>query len=79
MRLEIKPAKVPAPAVPVGAEPLAAAREIDTQVRTVAQRRNTDKIELAKAHGFDHVINYREEDVAARVQAIDTVRIAGSG
>jgi NADPH2:quinone reductase len=30
----------------------------------------TDKIELAKAHGFDHVINYREQDFVAGVAAI---------
>lgn len=29
-----------------------------------------EKIELAKAHGADHVINYREEDFAARVKEI---------
>jgi len=31
---------------------------------------STDKIELAKAHGFDHVINYREQDFVAGVTAI---------
>ncbi|MER8683268.1 quinone oxidoreductase [Mesorhizobium sp. M1405] len=31
---------------------------------------STDKIELAKAHGFDHVINYREQDFIAGVAAI---------
>ncbi|MER8592412.1 quinone oxidoreductase [Mesorhizobium sp. M1182] len=31
---------------------------------------STDKIELAKAHGFDHVINYREQDFVAGVAAI---------
>ncbi|AZN99881.1 quinone oxidoreductase [Mesorhizobium sp. M9A.F.Ca.ET.002.03.1.2] len=31
---------------------------------------STDKIELAKAHGFDHVINYREQDFVAGVIAI---------
>ena len=29
---------------------------------------SADKIALAKAHGFDHVINYREEDFVAEVQ-----------
>ena len=31
---------------------------------------SADKIELAKAHGFDHVINYREQDFVAGVLAI---------
>ncbi|MER8866521.1 quinone oxidoreductase [Mesorhizobium sp. M0751] len=31
---------------------------------------STDKIELAKAHGFDHVINYREQDFVGGVAAI---------
>lgn len=31
---------------------------------------STDKIEIAKAHGFDHVINYREQDFVAGVAAI---------
>ena len=31
---------------------------------------STDKIELAKAHGFDHVINYKEQDFVAGVAAI---------
>jgi NADPH2:quinone reductase len=31
---------------------------------------STDKIELAKAHGFDHVINYRERDFVADVKEI---------
>src|SRR5690606_7188638 len=29
-----------------------------------------EKIELAKAHGFDHVINYREEDFVERVREV---------
>jgi NADPH2:quinone reductase len=29
-----------------------------------------EKVELAKAHGFDHVINYREEDFVERVRDI---------
>ncbi|MER9316644.1 quinone oxidoreductase [Mesorhizobium sp. M0659] len=31
---------------------------------------STDKIELAKAHGFNHVINYKEQDFVAGVAAI---------
>ncbi|WP_421913008.1 quinone oxidoreductase family protein [Mesorhizobium sp.] len=31
---------------------------------------SVDKIELAKAHGFDHVINYKEQDFVAGVLAI---------
>ena len=31
---------------------------------------STDKIELAKAHGFDHVINYRDTDFVAAVKEI---------
>ncbi|ESY80772.1 quinone oxidoreductase [Mesorhizobium sp. LNHC221B00] len=31
---------------------------------------STDKIELARAHGFDHVINYKEQDFVAGVAAI---------
>lgn len=31
---------------------------------------SADKAELAKAHGYDHVINYREEDFAAQVKEI---------
>jgi NADPH2:quinone reductase len=31
---------------------------------------STDKIELAKRHGFDHVINYKEQDFVAGVAAI---------
>ena len=31
---------------------------------------STDKIEIAKAHGFDHVINYKEQDFVAGVAAI---------
>ena len=27
---------------------------------------SAEKVELAKAHGFDHVINYREQDFVAR-------------
>jgi NADPH2:quinone reductase len=29
-----------------------------------------DKVELAKAHGFDHVINYRDQDFVAEVKRI---------
>lgn len=31
---------------------------------------SAEKAELAKAHGYEHVINYREEDFAARVRDI---------
>ncbi|RUW50358.1 quinone oxidoreductase [Mesorhizobium sp. M1A.F.Ca.ET.072.01.1.1] len=31
---------------------------------------SADKVELAKAHGFDHVINYKEQDFVAGVAAI---------
>lgn len=31
---------------------------------------SADKIELARAHGFDHVINYKEQDFVAGVAAI---------
>jgi NADPH2:quinone reductase len=31
---------------------------------------SAEKAELAKSHGYDHVINYREEDVVARVLEI---------
>jgi NADPH2:quinone reductase len=31
---------------------------------------STDKIELARAHGFDHVINYKEQDFVAAVLAL---------
>ncbi len=31
---------------------------------------SADKIELAKAHGFDHVINYRDKDFVAEVATI---------
>ncbi|MDG4854050.1 MULTISPECIES: quinone oxidoreductase [unclassified Mesorhizobium] len=31
---------------------------------------SVDKVELAKAHGFDHVINYKEQDFVAGVAAI---------
>ena len=35
---------------------------------------SADKIELAKAHGFDHVINYKEQDFVAGVAAITAGR-----
>jgi len=38
-----------------------------TVIGTVGSK---EKAELAKAHGADHVINYREEDFAARVKEI---------
>ena len=31
---------------------------------------SADKIELARAHGFDHVINYKEQDFVAGVAAL---------
>ncbi|MEZ2332101.1 quinone oxidoreductase [Mesorhizobium sp. RCC_202] len=31
---------------------------------------STDKIEVARAHGFDHVINYKEQDFVAAVLAL---------
>lgn len=31
---------------------------------------STDKIELARAHGFDHVVNYKEQDFVAAVAAL---------
>ncbi|MEP9390446.1 quinone oxidoreductase [Mesorhizobium sp. KR9-304] len=34
-----------------------------------------DKIELAKAHGFDHVINYREQDFVAEVKHITSGKL----
>ena len=36
---------------------------------------SAEKAELARAHGYHHVINYREEDVAARVRELT----AGAG
>ena len=38
-----------------------------TVIGTVGSK---EKAELARAHGADHVINYREEDFAARVKEI---------
>ena len=35
---------------------------------------SADKIELARAHGFDHVINYKEQDFVAGVAAITAGR-----
>ncbi|RWC95615.1 MAG: quinone oxidoreductase [Mesorhizobium sp.] len=35
---------------------------------------SADKIELARAHGFDHVINYKEQDFVAGVAAITSGR-----
>ena len=31
---------------------------------------SAEKVELAKAHGFDHVINYREQDFVAEIQRL---------
>ena len=36
-----------------------------------------DKIALAKAHGFDHVINYREQDFVAEVKEITGGKLCG--
>jgi NADPH2:quinone reductase len=37
---------------------------------TIGTAGSTDKMELAMAHGYDHVINYREQDFAAEVARI---------
>lgn len=37
---------------------------------TVGTAGSADKVELAKAHGYDHVINYREQDFVAEVARI---------
>ena len=37
---------------------------------TIGTAGSPDKVELAKAHGFDHVINYREQDFVAEVKQI---------
>jgi NADPH2:quinone reductase len=39
---------------------------------------SADKIALAKAHGFDHVINYRDTDFVAAVNEITGGRNATS-
>jgi NADPH2:quinone reductase len=39
-------------------------------VKTIGTVGSRDKVELAKANGYDHVILYREEDFAARVKEI---------
>ena len=36
----------------------------------IGTARSADKVEMAKAHGCDHVINYKSEDFAARVKEI---------
>ncbi|MGB3387014.1 MAG: quinone oxidoreductase [Pseudaminobacter sp.] len=35
---------------------------------TIGTAGSADKVELARAHGFDHVINYREKDFVAEVR-----------
>jgi NADPH2:quinone reductase len=37
---------------------------------TIGTAGSADKVELARAHGYDHVINYREQDFVAEVNAI---------
>ena len=37
---------------------------------TIGTAGSADKVELARAHGFDHVINYREQDFVAEVKRI---------
>lgn len=37
---------------------------------TIGTAGSADKLELARAHGFDHVINYREQDFVAAVRDI---------
>jgi NADPH2:quinone reductase len=37
---------------------------------TIGTAGSADKVELAGAHGYDHVINYREQDFVAEVNAI---------
>jgi NADPH2:quinone reductase len=37
---------------------------------TIGTAGSADKVELAKAHGFDHVINYREQDFVEEVKRI---------
>jgi NADPH2:quinone reductase len=37
---------------------------------TIGTAGSPDKVELAKAHGYDHVINYREQDFVAEVARI---------
>jgi NADPH2:quinone reductase len=37
---------------------------------TIGTAGSADKVELARAHGYDHVINYREQDFVAEVARI---------
>jgi len=37
---------------------------------TIGTAGSADKVELARAHGYDHVINYREQDFVAEVRSI---------
>ncbi len=36
--------------------------------KTIASSVSDDKVEIAKAHGYSHVINSRKEDVSAKVK-----------
>lgn len=42
---------------------------------TIGTAGSADKVELAKAHGFDHVINYREQDFVAQVRELTGGRL----
>jgi NADPH2:quinone reductase len=42
---------------------------------TIGTAGSPDKVKLAKAHGFDHVINYREQDFAEEVKKITGGRL----
>jgi NADPH2:quinone reductase len=42
---------------------------------TIGTAGSADKVELAKAHGFDHVINYREQDFVAKVRELTGGRL----
>jgi len=39
-------------------------------VTAIGTAGSADKVELARAHGYDHVINYREEDFVGRVREL---------
>ncbi|RUM97951.1 quinone oxidoreductase [Pseudaminobacter arsenicus] len=42
---------------------------------TIGTAGSADKVELARAHGFDHVINYREKDFVAEVRELTGGRL----
>jgi NADPH2:quinone reductase len=42
---------------------------------TIGTAGSADKVELAKANGFDHVINYREQDFVAQVRELTGGRL----